>query len=259
MRRPQLGVCVAVAATFALLVSSTAFAQPRANDITATRGYLQAAYTKAREEPSRTSAGITALETLGGRLARECPGVLAGEPKAVAGAKPTSHELEVADEVFGVFYGTVEHAEYTVRARFARTVASLRWSDRALTRVIHALAAEEAVRADILLPNLCVDLRAWMDSGYQTVPLGTARYLHRLQIVAKLTVRAGAPMGMDAESYIERMLARYENKPDKVIIRRTAATEQRSRPRLLTRFQTALTRALRVLGYSLVNAMSSRS
>ncbi len=258
-RRPQLGVCVAGAATFALLLMSNALAQPRTNDVTATRGYLQAVYAKAREEASHTSAGITALETLGDQLAAECPGVLAGEPKAAAGAKSTSRELEIAQEVFGVFYGTVEHAEYALRARFAQTVASLHWGDRPLTRIIHALAAEEAARADIPFPNLCADLRAWVDSGYQAVTSSTVQYLRHLQLVAKMTVRAGVPMDMGAEAFIERRLARYESKPDKVIIRRTLATEQRSRPRLLTRFHAALTRALQVLGYPLANATSSNS
>lgn len=214
-------------------------AQVSSGDATATRDYLQADLAQTRAEVNRLPAAVAAMEALRGRLQVECPGVLAGAPKPAQGAKPSVSAMKIEEEQQAAVFGAAEHTEYLRRRGFAHAVSRLRWSDRALTGLIHASVAEEVAQAEIPPPDLCSDMRAWVSSGYQTVSAATEGYVHRESILS------GEISGV--EEVIMRKLTRYENQADRRIARRLAEIEKHAVQTILPKVFAALARVTEVL------------
>jgi hypothetical protein len=205
--------------SMALPVAS-AHAQVSSGDASATRAYLQAYLGQVRAEASGIPAGVAAMEALRGQLQLECPGVLAQEPTPSKGEKPSESAIEISDELQESLFGVAERTESSVHRRFAHSVARLRWSDRGLTRLVHAYAADEVEQAEVPTPDLCSDIRAWVASGFQTVSAATEAYLRR-----ESTLSGGAGGAQEA---ITRKLERYESPADKRIARRIAKTDKQA-------------------------------
>ncbi len=221
-----------VVATIAIALSPcVALARVSPGDATATRSYLLEDYAAMRAELKDFPAALAAIEALGTRLHAECPGVLANAPKPARGATPNSTEVEIGKEESDAAFGVAEHTEYRRSRGFARAVARLRWSNRALTRLVHLHAAEEVAKAEVPPPELCADMRAWVSSGYQTVSAATESYLRRESALSKTE---------GAEEVIMRRLARYENRADRRIARQIAGLEKSALPALLTKVFAAL-------------------
>jgi hypothetical protein len=208
----------ALIAVVALVIPATA--QASSGDASATGAYLQAYLGQTRAEVSGLSAGLAAMEVLRGQLQQECPGVLAQQPTPARGEKPSESAIEISDEVQESLFGVAERTESSVHRRFARSVGHLKWSDRGLTRLVHAYATGEVEQAEVPTPDLCSDIRAWVASGFQTVSASTAAYLGRESTISSRT--AGA------QEAIMRKLERYETPADKRIVRQIAAAEKQA-------------------------------
>ena len=207
-----------IAAVLVALPAATAHAQASSGDASSTRAYLQADLTETRSELKGLPAAFAAIEALRGGLQAECPGVLADEPKPVAGAKPSDSAIEISEELLAAVFGAAERTEYLHRRRFARTVSRLSWGDRALTRRVHSYAAAEVTEAQVPQPDLCADIRVWVSSGYQTVSAATSAYVRR---IAKLSAETEG-----AEEAILHNLTRYESAADKHIARQITKLNQ---------------------------------
>jgi hypothetical protein len=207
-----------IAAIAMALSPSAAFAHVSRGDGVATRDYLQADLAQTRAEAAGLPAAIAAVEALRGRLAAECPGVLAHEPALAPGEKPSGALTQIEEEGEGAVFGAAEQTESAHRRGFAHAVARLRWSNRALTRLIHSYTAAGVAQATIPPPDLCADLRAWVGSGYKSVSAATEAYVHQESILI------GETRG--AASAIARKLAPYENRSDKKIAREIASLEK---------------------------------
>lgn len=237
-----------------------AFARVKASDAVATHDYLEARIALQREtaaegEPAEFKA-ITALEAQG---KAECPGVLTGAPSHMKGEKINQSELEVSEELLSVTFGTAEHVEYLAYARFARTVWRLRWSNPKLTRLLRSLALEEAEQSAISPPNLCLDLKFWVASGYTAVSAGTKRYLHRLSVVSSITLIESEPH--EPVSYIFNLTALvahrlkpYEDHADRVLAGKALPPEPKLTDQALRPFLEAVGGVYAALGRSFTPA-----
>ncbi len=228
-----------IAAVLVALPAATAHAQTSPGDASATQTYLQADLTETRSEVNGLPAAFAAIEALRGGLQAECPGVLAGEPKPAAGAKPSDSAIEIGEELLAAVFGAAERTEYLYRRRFAHTVSRLSWGDRALTRRVHSYAAAEVAEAQVPQPDLCADIRVWVSSGYQTVSAATSAYVQRR---SKLS---GETEG--AEEAIMHELKRHESAADKHIVHQIAQLQQHGLHAALPKILAALNEITEVL------------
>jgi hypothetical protein len=53
---------------------------------------------------------------------------------------------------------------------FAEKVRRLRWSSHKLTYYIQGLAEEERANVELTVPDICTEVKAIAEAGYQTVP-----------------------------------------------------------------------------------------
>jgi hypothetical protein len=208
-----------VIAVVVLAVPATT-AQASSGDASSTGAYLHSYLGQVRAEVSGLPAALAAMEALRGQLQQECSGVLAQQPTPARGEKPSESAIEISDEVQESLFGEAERTESSIHRRFAHSVARLRWSDRALTRLVHTYATGEVEQAGIPTPDLCSDMRAWVASGFQTVSAATNAYLGR---VSTLSSRTGG-----AQEAIMRKLERFESPADKRIARQIAAAEKQA-------------------------------
>jgi hypothetical protein len=220
VRRSTVHAASLLVAILTALLAFAALAQASAGNATATRSYLRAELAQTRAEVAGLPAAIAAVEALRGRLAAECPGVLAHEPAQVPGEKPSSSVTEIEEEGEAAVFGAAEQTEYLHRRGFAHAVSRLRWGNRALTRLIHSSAAAEEAQSTIPPPDLCADLRTWVGSGFQSVSPATEAYVRRESTLTGET--------RSAESAIPHKLAPFENRADKKIVRQIASLEKKA-------------------------------
>ena len=101
-------------------------------------------------------------------------------------------------------------------SRLSRTIAHLRWSDRRLTRLVHAEAGEERGIVTLVLPDVCADITAWRASAYAALPPSAAGFLARVQAIESSSIVE--PSEESREAVIVRLLRPYEGPAE----RRTA-------------------------------------
>jgi hypothetical protein len=210
-----------IAVALLACAADAANARPGRANALATRAYLKARYVEVHTNGPAYREGIKAIEQLAARVQVECRGALASAPNL-----QSTSEKEVLAEVFAVVLRAPERAEHAAAVKFARSVRRLHWSNRQLTLLTHSDAQRRAVQSGIAPPNLCADLKAWAASGYTATSAATKSYLHRLSAADAL--QPGARAG-EAQKRIKRMLARYEDRSSKAVVRRTKALEAQQR------------------------------
>ncbi|MGD1058972.1 MAG: hypothetical protein ABR992_16335 [Solirubrobacteraceae bacterium] len=232
MGRSSVHSVVLLAAVLLAVSSPAALAQVSSSDASATASYLHAQYAVVRGEVKSFPVAVAAIEALAKKVQMECPGVLANAPKPASGTPPSGTTAEVSEEEIDAVFGVAEATEYARRHRFAGIVARLRWSNRALTRLVHSQAAAEAEKASIPAPSLCADMRSWVSSGYQAVSASTQHYL---KLESALSAKTEG-----TQDTITRKLASYESPNDKRIAKKLAGLENSAAPVLLKEFFAAL-------------------
>jgi hypothetical protein len=157
-----LAACVAL-----LIAPAVALAAPA--DATSTQKYIQADYAlvKSAVGKLRTVEGV--LAGLRRKIAGECG-------RAAASAPQNEASTQLSNEVIGAVVITAYDTDLPAGTNFLRAVAGLRWSSHALTRTVQAYAAKLKALKALSVPNVCADLRAWIASGYQTLPASTVRF-----------------------------------------------------------------------------------
>ena len=147
-----------------------------AQDVAATHSYIQAGYALARVAVAslgRVQAGSRATT---GACGRNVPGVGAGSPEDEASQVASN---EVADALWSIGYGTDAPQ---IHAFFEKT-RGLRWSNAAITRAAHAFAGDLNQLATSPLPDLCSDVAAWKQTGFQSFPAASATLVSRIQAI----------------------------------------------------------------------------
>jgi hypothetical protein len=227
-----------VCATSACLPAS-ALASIHTDDVAATRAYLRAADMYERSTYAEVGVSVAAIEAHAGEIGIECPSVLTYAPRDAAFG-----ELGEEANRTAFFAGTAP--ERSALLRLAHTIEHLRWSDRKLTRLVHAEAAGEGAFATLALPDVCADIAAWKANGYAALPQSAARFLARVQAIESLSVTG--PSEELRETAIMRLLRPYEKPAERRTARRIERLEAQINRRLRAAGTIAETKLAAVLG-----------
>jgi hypothetical protein len=176
-----------------------------AGDVAATHAYIQANNALNRASVSLIPQGEARIQAYNSRLTRECPKAGAGSPVTEV-SQPMSYEVAVA--LWAIAYST---AAAPIRT-FVAAVKPLHWSNPRLTRIARNYATSLHELSTLPLPDLCVDVRAWTASGFQSVPANVAALDKRLEAI-------------EGESIPARLLAPYERGSDAGLATRTRRLE----------------------------------
>jgi hypothetical protein len=161
-----LAICVAGCAAIAAF-PPLAHASPR--DLAATQSYLDANYAMLRSAHALQGRSDGAIKGLLSQVQRECPAA------AVESPQNTDSE-QLSNELVGEMIIAGTRPVSRAIARYARAVSGLRWSNGRLTRAIRTYARQLSSLAKMAAPNLCADVRSWVDSRYQTLPASTVAF-----------------------------------------------------------------------------------
>jgi hypothetical protein len=148
------------------LAPATALA---ANNAAATKTYLRADNLLVTRARAKLATSEATLGTLLHQVQRECPGVAAESPQDV-------DSEQLSNELVGVMTVVSFRPDDAAIASFVKSVAPLQWSNAALTRTVREYARKLTAQAALAAPDLCGDVRAWVSSGYRTLPAATERF-----------------------------------------------------------------------------------
>jgi hypothetical protein len=176
-------------------------ASSAARDRATSHAYLSAIYAFERAFVGNLPASIRADEALATKIDIGCPNVAAGSPQG-----NQLNELS-AESLLAVVLAYVQPDRRALE-HVAAIAAHLRWSNRKLTRLVHSLAAEDALGAELSVPDLCADWKAWMSSGYRTLSPGTEAFMRSAdKLIGNETTE---------QTLILSLLAPYESQSDRV-------------------------------------------
>ncbi len=179
----------------------------RAQDAAATEAYIKANYALAHTAVAGLPSLRASLVSLVHQVRSECPGIAVGSPQ-------NGDAEQLSDEVIGALSVVAFRIEAPAILRFTRAVASLRWSDPRLTRMVRTYAAKLKGMADLAMPDLCADVGMWARSGFQTLSPSTAVFDRRFVAVK-----------IETEEVPPDLLARYEHRGEAAIVHRTGRLE----------------------------------
>jgi len=208
-----------------------AVAAGRVDDVAATRAYLRAADVYELGAFSEVGSGVAAIEARSAAIGGECPSVLTYAPR-------DGEFRELGEEINGALLFTgVLTAVDPMMLRLAHAIGGLAWSDRRLTRLVHAVAAEERVIVRLVLPDVCADIAEWKASAYAALPQSAAGFLARVQAIESMGLVGSSEESREA--LIMRLLRPYEGARE----RRTVKQIERLEGQIGKRWQAAASAA----------------
>jgi hypothetical protein len=151
-----------------LLVGPTS-ALASSADAAATQTYVHANYALVQAARSRIPSAEAALASVLGQVRSECP-------KAAAHSPQDRDSEQLSDEVVGAMVVAGIHPNVTAIKGFVGTAGGLHWSSHKLTSTIQGYTRKLQALSSVGPPNLCGDVKAWVASGYQTLPASTVRF-----------------------------------------------------------------------------------
>jgi hypothetical protein len=264
-------VC-AVGALLAVLIDGGPARTSR--DPAATLSYLAARQTLLTNIKRSRANQTSAVKAYVAGIASTCAGALRGTPPPITGKRRfyvrkgstlvlAPRAILFSDATAGV-KRAMQPAETAAVREFIREVRHLRWSDSALTKLVHALAdvedaqleQEAPAQLEQETPELCRDARAWAASGYKIIAARTSRTAERVAAAEEVLMQAlaaggctGPYPGRAVLHVLERTMSRGE--------RRTAEELSRLEGRLHAQnaetLQTAVVQIEKVLGSRLLS------
>jgi hypothetical protein len=170
-------------------------------DVTATRTYVAANYALVQSAGSGLGRARAAYRDVLRRARAQCPGAAANSPQS-----PQSTELSY--EIIGAMVTAAVQTNVPAASAFVRTAERVRWSNRGLTRTVHAYAANVKTMATLAQPDLCGDIKAWVASGYRTLSPHTVSFDQRFEpawvAIGNLPSGLGAYERPDERSLLKR-------------------------------------------------------
>ncbi len=193
-------VCV-VGAVLALLIDGGSSTPARGSAPTST--YVKARRALATHIERSRSTRRTAVEAYVSGVAATCAGALKHAPPLRARPRylreGSTLVLDPQAVLFSDAAGGIEQAMHRVDANatreFARETRGLRWTDPALTKLVHALADVEDAQLEQQMPELCRDARAWAASGYRSLAARTSHTAERFPAAEEVLTRELAKQG----------------------------------------------------------------
>lgn len=173
----------------------------------ATRIYINANYALVSTARTNLAAAKAAIDSLASQVAGECP--------LVAADAPQNHDAEqLSNEVVGALEIAAYQADKESMVAFAHTIRGLHWSNRKLTRMVHAYATKLEGFPTLTPPTICADVGAWAASGYRTLPATTVAFDHGFET-----------FDIEAEEVTLHLLRPYESATEASLLRRTKQLE----------------------------------
>jgi hypothetical protein len=158
-----------VLAATLMLAAAPAPALAGTGDVAATRAYIQADYTLVHTARANLKTSEAALQQLRRQITAKCPAAAAGSPQ--------DHDSEqLSNELVGAMTLAAVRPDVLAVTHFARAVARLRWSNARLTGKVRSYASRLRTLATLTSPNVCADVKAWVASGYQTLPASSVSF-----------------------------------------------------------------------------------
>ena len=161
----------------AVFLAAAALAAAAAVPAAASDGSATRAYLTANLKLARTAAGLiprarTAIDGVAAHIRADCPAAAAQSPQ-----NPQSTQL--SNELIGAMVISAYHIDVPGLRRFVAAASGLRWSSGALTATVRAYVAHVRTLAELGVPDVCGDVRAWRASGYRALPAATAAFSPR--------------------------------------------------------------------------------
>jgi hypothetical protein len=222
-----------VTATMLASVALASAASPGAADRAATRSYLQVQYELHQVELANLGASVSSDEQLAGRIKNECPNVAARAPR-----RSSQGAVLTAESMVAALLALTAPDRQALRLT-ASAARRLRWRDNRLTRLVHSAAAQDALGAQLAMPDLCGDWKAWVSSGYRTLSQGSRAFFRAVQ-----RLFAHEP----DKPLILSLLARYEGPSERAAARRLTRLEKQSEGRFTPAGNRAISAVLQALG-----------
>jgi hypothetical protein len=220
---PVTKLIAALACAACAVLSGTAFAAVSSGNATATRAYLRAGEAYEGGSYAEFGATVAAIDARAGEIGGECPSALTYAPRDTAFGE-LGEELGSA-----VFYASLVSMRGTL-LRQSQAIAYLRWSDRRLTRLVHAEAAEERAILALTLPDVCADIAAWKASAYAALPPSATGFLARVRTIESASFVG--PLEESREGVIRHLLRPYEGPAERRTAKRIAQLEEQLARRL---------------------------
>jgi hypothetical protein len=203
----------------------------------ATATYIRAEDLLAQAQAAGIEASVSAINGEAARIRGGCPAVVVDAPH--------DRQLErLAEEVGAAVLVSGAVPDRGAMLAFAQRIARLRWNDTRIAKVVHMLATEERAIANLVIPDVCADLRAWVGSRYRRLSQDTVGFL-------KQTNAIGKGVGAKEESYSEvvsRLLARHEFPSERRTAKSIMRLEHTTGKTVLRAFKTAMEAIERALG-----------
>jgi hypothetical protein len=155
------------ASLIAMLAPSQALAAPA--DVSETQAYVRANYALVSSAHAKLGAAEAILQGLLRRVRSECPRVAAGSPQ-------NTDSEALTFELVGEMRLAASRPNAGAVAAFARTVAPLHWSNAKLTNAVRSYSRQLRKQSLLAIPDVCAEVRAWVASGFRTLPEGTRRF-----------------------------------------------------------------------------------
>lgn len=215
-----------------ILTPVPGYAAIRSRDQTSTSAYLDALYQLLQAEKRELPASEMSARALINTVSRGCPAM-------VTGVHHTKQAALLSIEMGGALTVVMTGPDRPDIARFVRTVSVLRWSDPRVgpyvRAYLHKLTAE--IRATHM-PNLCADVRVWVQSDFQKVDSHTTQFVRERQ--------AAEAAGLEAVP--KRLLRKYEGGKERRLLQEIKKTERYLEGPALKILLAAWDRLLKVIG-----------
>jgi len=128
---------------------------------------------------------------------------------AAAGSPQDAQSTQLSNEVIGAMVTAVVHLDPLAAREFVSAAGPLTWSNRALTRTVHAYISKVKTLAALAPPKLCSDIESWAASGFRTLPASTIGFAPRFM------------SAWVAPGELPTALARYETAAEDPLLQRT--------------------------------------
>ncbi|MBA3807495.1 MAG: hypothetical protein H0X28_03735 [Solirubrobacterales bacterium] len=160
---------IALIAALVALTVLPAAAQGASADVASTNTFVQANYVLVRSARAHLAAAEAAPRQVLAQVRRECPHAAAESPQ-------NGDSTQLSNEVIGAMVLRAYQLDAPALHSFVAAASALHWSSAALTRTVRGYAADLRVLAQLAPPHLCADVRAWVASGYRTLPAATVAF-----------------------------------------------------------------------------------
>jgi hypothetical protein len=204
--RLALALALALLATLAAAASAPANALAGQGDAAATRAYIEANYRLVQAADSRIARIEATLHGVLSRVRGECPMAAANSPQ-------DTESTQLSNEVIGAMVLTAGRLIRPAARQFVSAAGRLSWSNRGLTRTVHAYVGKVRTLLALAPPKLCSDVESWAASGFQTLPASTVAFAPRFM---SAWVAAGE---------LPAALASYETADERALLRRSNRLE----------------------------------